>query len=119
MIGEVVLTEFRRRHRALIVGKYTRCMRFPRAQTTTTMTMISRHFAGVILAALVAVSPRASSGQATGRAASKGQEAQSAAQRRALLLDPTRPFWSTRAPATFTADIETSRGTIAIELTRA
>jgi hypothetical protein len=30
----------------------------------------------------------------------------------ALLLDPARAFWSARAPATFTADIETSRGTI-------
>lgn len=41
------------------------------------------------------------------------------AQRRALLLAPTRPFWSTRAPDTVTADIETSRGTITIELPRA
>jgi peptidyl-prolyl cis-trans isomerase A (cyclophilin A) len=40
------------------------------------------------------------------------------AQRRALLLDPTRAFWMTHAPATFTADIETSRGTITIELVR-
>jgi peptidyl-prolyl cis-trans isomerase A (cyclophilin A) len=40
------------------------------------------------------------------------------AQRRALLLAPTRPFWSTRAPDTVTADIETSRGTITIELLR-
>jgi hypothetical protein len=33
-------------------------------------------------------------------------------------LDPTRPFWKTRASATVTADIETSRGTITIELIR-
>jgi hypothetical protein len=65
------------------------------------------------------VVPRVISGQATGRATSKGQAATAAAQRRALLLDPTRSFWSTRAPATVTADIETSRGTITIELTRA
>jgi cyclophilin family peptidyl-prolyl cis-trans isomerase len=41
------------------------------------------------------------------------------AERRALLLDPTRAFWSTHAPATVTADIETSRGTVTIELIRA
>jgi peptidyl-prolyl cis-trans isomerase A (cyclophilin A) len=41
-----------------------------------------------------------------------------AAQRRALLLAPTRSFWSTRAPDTVTADIETSRGTITVELLR-
>ena len=41
------------------------------------------------------------------------------AQRRALLLAPTRAFWSTRAPDTVTADIETSRGVITIELLRA
>lgn len=40
------------------------------------------------------------------------------AQRRALLRAPTRPFWSTRASDTVTADIETSRGTITIELLR-
>ena len=41
------------------------------------------------------------------------------AQRRALLLAPTRPFWSTRAPDTVLADIETSRGVITLELIRA
>ena len=40
------------------------------------------------------------------------------AQRRALLLAPTRAFWSTRAPDTVTADIETSRGIITLELLR-
>jgi peptidyl-prolyl cis-trans isomerase A (cyclophilin A) len=44
---------------------------------------------------------------------------QTAAQRRAVLLDPKRPFWSAHAPDTVTADIETSRGTIQIELIRA
>ena len=83
------------------------------------MTIRRRFFAGVMLAGLVTVVPHVISGQATGRATSKGQAATAAAQRRALLLDPTRSFWSTRAPATFTADIETSRGTITIELTRA
>ncbi len=41
-----------------------------------------------------------------------------AAQQRALLLDPRKPFWATHAPATVTADIETSRGTITVELIR-
>ena len=71
-----------------------------------------------IVGTFVSISARASTAQATGRAASKGAAGSTAAQRRALLLDPTRPFWSTRAPATFTADIETSRGTITVEFTR-
>ena len=41
-----------------------------------------------------------------------------AAQKRAALLDPTKSLWSTRAPATVTADVETTRGTITIELVR-
>ena len=41
-----------------------------------------------------------------------------AAQRKATLLDPSLPFWKTRAPATFVADVETSKGKIAIEFTR-
>jgi hypothetical protein len=45
-------------------------------------------------------------------------DAQTAAQRQATLLDPSKPFWSTRAPATVTADVETTRGTITIELRR-
>ena len=40
------------------------------------------------------------------------------AQRRALLLDPSKPFWKTKAPATVTADVETSRGVVTIELIR-
>lgn len=42
-----------------------------------------------------------------------------AAGRRALLLAPTRPFWRTQAPDTVVIDVETSRGTISIELIRA
>lgn len=41
-----------------------------------------------------------------------------AAQQRAILLDPTRPFWRTRAPDTVALDMETSRGTMTIELIR-
>src|SRR5438132_7932123 len=52
-------------------------------------------------------------------AAADGQTPQTAAQRRALLLDPKRAFWAAHAPETFVADIETSRGTITVELTRA
>jgi cyclophilin family peptidyl-prolyl cis-trans isomerase len=44
--------------------------------------------------------------------------AQSPAQRRSVLLDPARPTWSARAPATVTADVETSRGTFTLELIR-
>ena len=51
--------------------------------------------------------------------AASAQTAPTPAQRRATLLDPTRPFWAAHAPATVTADMETSRGTITIELVRA
>ena len=40
-------------------------------------------------------------------------------ERRANLLAPSRAFWSARAPDTVTADIETSVGSISIELIRA
>jgi peptidyl-prolyl cis-trans isomerase A (cyclophilin A) len=39
--------------------------------------------------------------------------------RRALLLDPAKPFWKTHAPDTVTADVETSRGLITLQLIRA
>jgi peptidyl-prolyl cis-trans isomerase A (cyclophilin A) len=83
---------------------------------------MTHHFLrlGVLAASLLGVASHASSGQATTRgAASKDQTARTAAQRRAVLRDPSSEFWSTRAPATFTADVETSRGAITIELTRA
>lgn len=41
-----------------------------------------------------------------------------AAQKRAALLDPTKSLWTARAPAIVAADIETTRGTISIELVR-
>src|SRR3954471_6092873 len=44
--------------------------------------------------------------------------AQNAAQRTALLLDPSRPTWSVRAPDTVTANVETSRGAFTLELIR-
>jgi cyclophilin family peptidyl-prolyl cis-trans isomerase len=39
-------------------------------------------------------------------------------QRRALLVAPGRSFWSAPAPDTVNADIETARGTIAVQLYR-
>lgn len=42
----------------------------------------------------------------------------SAAQRRAMLATPTHPFWRTKAPDTVALDMETSRGTMTIELIR-
>ena len=50
---------------------------------------------------------------------SLAQDPATAAGRRALLLAPAHRFWSTRAPDTVTADVETSRGTITVELIRA
>jgi cyclophilin family peptidyl-prolyl cis-trans isomerase len=41
-----------------------------------------------------------------------------AAQRHAVLLDPSLAFWKAHAPATFIADFETSKGKLAIEFTR-
>jgi cyclophilin family peptidyl-prolyl cis-trans isomerase len=58
---------------------------------------------------------RPSFAQSTG---TKPAPAKTAAQRKATLLDPSLPFWKTRAPATFIADVETSKGKIAIEFTR-
>jgi len=40
------------------------------------------------------------------------------AQRQAMLRAPSNAFWATRAPDTVTADIQTSRGTITVELLR-
>src|SRR5215216_137825 len=75
---------------------------------------------GAVLAVFIGATSTASLAQTRGRGAGAATEVpQTAAQRRAVLLDPTRPFWSTRAPATFTADMETSRGTVTIELVRA
>ena len=80
--------------------------------------MMIRHIRiGVLLGALAS---HAALAQSAGRgAAATSDVPRTPAQRRALLLDPTRPFWKTHAPATFTADMETSRGTVTIELVRA
>jgi len=42
-----------------------------------------------------------------------------AAQKRTLLMNPTRPFWRTQAPDTIAMVMETSKGAITIELIRA
>jgi peptidyl-prolyl cis-trans isomerase A (cyclophilin A) len=68
-------------------------------------------FAGLLLAG--------SALRSSGAQSASSQAPRTLAQRRALLLDPTRPFWSAHAPETFTADVETSRGVVSIELTRA
>jgi cyclophilin family peptidyl-prolyl cis-trans isomerase len=62
----------------------------------------------------LAGNPRSSLAQAAG---TKNRPT-TAAQRKATLLDPSLAFWKTRAPATFIADVETSKGKMAIEFTR-
>jgi len=72
----------------------------------------------VLIGILTPCAARPSLAQATPRSAPVAAAPTTPAQRRALLLAPRRAFWSTRAPDTVTADIETSRGTITIELLR-
>lgn len=70
--------------------------------------MIVRHIKVIVVA--VSLLAAASSSAQT--------PAQTPAPRRAILLNPAHAFWKTRAPATVTADVETSRGTVTIELVR-
>lgn len=42
-----------------------------------------------------------------------------AAQQRNVLRNPLHPFWKSRAPDTVSLDVETSRGTLTVELVRA
>ena len=42
-----------------------------------------------------------------------------AAEKRAVLNDVRLPYWATKAPATFVAEMETTKGRVAIEFTRA
>ena len=67
---------------------------------------------------LAAVITRPSLAQGTARGPRVAPAPPTPSQRRALLLAPTRSYWSSRAPDTVTADIETSRGTITIEMPR-
>jgi len=87
--------------------------------------MDSAHFRTVVFgAALVLGLGQRSDAQSTGRrtrpsARPPARAAQPAAAHTPVLLDETNPFWSKHAPATVTADIETSRGLVTIELIRA
>ncbi|MFN8580391.1 MAG: peptidylprolyl isomerase [Gemmatimonadaceae bacterium] len=47
------------------------------------------------------------------------QAEMTAASRRAILRDPSRPFWKAKAPDTVAVDFQTSRGTFTVELVRA
>lgn len=80
---------------------------------------ISSLHAAVAVAAIALASPP-SGAQATtpSAAASQPQAPLSAAQRRALLMDPSRPFWKSKASDTAVFEMETSRGTLTIELLR-
>ena len=69
--------------------------------------VLSRRIVVAIAAAVVTTSTTGSAQTAT------------TAQRRAILSSPTNAFWSTRAPDTVRADIQTSKGTITVELLRA
>jgi peptidyl-prolyl cis-trans isomerase A (cyclophilin A) len=83
--------------------------------------MINRYATlGCLLATLITGTSHASFAQSVARGATAKTEApRTPAQRRALLLDPKRAFWAAHAPATFTADMETSRGTVTMEFVRA
>jgi cyclophilin family peptidyl-prolyl cis-trans isomerase len=83
------------------------------------MTRRATRFASLLLLPLILVSVQTAGAQsAPKKAASSTATPRTAAARRATLLDSSLPFWKTRAPATFIADMETSKGRIAIEFTR-
>jgi len=70
----------------------------------------------VVAAAFAAGVTRHASAQATSHPSQAATP--TAAQKQAMLRAPTNAFWSTRAPDTVTADIQTTRGTITVELPR-
>ena len=73
----------------------------------------------VVALAAFAVATRSSSGQSVAQERSTATPAPlTAAQRRAVLLNPARAYWTTRAPATVDVDVETSRGNFKVELIR-
>jgi peptidyl-prolyl cis-trans isomerase A (cyclophilin A) len=72
-----------------------------------------------LLAGALTGAPQVAVAQAPPRAPAVAPAPATPAQRRALLLAPSRPFWSSRAPDTSLVDVETSRGVITIELVRA
>ena len=74
----------------------------------------------VVIAALTCAVGHTATAQRGGRAGSPPSQAPKAtATRTAPLRDPSNAFWKTHAPETFTADMETSRGMITMEFTRA
>src|SRR6185312_3531058 len=73
--------------------------------------------AGVLVASLVPAMLLAQ--KSAHRTSAATQTPKTAAQRHALLMNPSSPFWSTHAPDTVTADMETSKGTVTIQLIRA
>lgn len=76
-------------------------------------------FSAIIACASLSFAVHTGSAQTTVRGSDVVSDATlTASQRRTVLTDPTRAFWKTRAPSTVTADIETSRGIITIELIR-
>jgi len=81
-----------------------------------------RHLALAALA-LSAVASTPLSAQARGRGTPPPKTApkteKTAPKSTSPLADPSNPFWKTKAPEKFTADVETSRGMITMELTRA
>src|SRR5690349_18420150 len=80
--------------------------------------MTTRLLGTMILAAGLAFGTARGGFAQQGRPATTASAPRTPAARRAVLLAPANPFWSARAPDTVTADIETSRGTITVELTR-
>lgn len=75
-------------------------------------------FIRLVLAAMFVPAIAGAQGK-THRRSAATQTPTTAAQRRALLMNPSSPFWSTHAPDTVTADIETSKGTVTVQLIRA
>lgn len=72
-----------------------------------------------ILAGLLVMGAALSAPAQTGRGkAASAATPTTAAQKREILRNAAHPLWSAKAPATVTAEIETSRGTITVELLR-
>ncbi|HUQ80789.1 MAG TPA: peptidylprolyl isomerase [Gemmatimonadaceae bacterium] len=80
--------------------------------------MTTRFLCTLLLSAGLAWGTSRTSAAQAGRAAAAAPAPRTPAARRALLLAPANPFWLARAPDTVTADIETSRGKITVELLR-
>jgi len=78
--------------------------------------MLLKHLSIAMVAVTAIASPATAGAQARGRGT---PPAKTAAKATSPLADPSNPFWKTKAPEKFTAEVETSRGTITLELTRA